>query len=774
MRKYVSKLIIFFVMLFSLVGSAAATESSLEIAISGSSPDGYQLLMNIPYEDGMNADFSDIRFYYDGTYGEGGTELPYWVENYTSSDSVNVWVPIPYGESTVYCEWGIAGESTSESNISAVMLFGDDFTDGSSKWNTFNASIVTVGDDYCAYFNDTNYSSMNTTTYTDIGDYLFEYDFQLAQIGSYGPRVRGSLGTVASGVETKSDGSASSWKGVFLIVNSSTVDSSDANSAWSTGTWYNSSMRTSTSAQTYVIGGQASLSASASRASSDSGEIRIYIWDAQYGNKAYIKNVKVRYYDATPVTYSFIPLRASFTANHTIGSAPLDVQFNDTSTNNPTSWSWSFGDGNTSTDQNPMHTYTADGVYTVSLNATNAIGSNTSTQANYISVGALSGTVYDSDTKEPIAGAVVYAYSVETSASYVTGTNGSYVFGSFDISDIYYVIATATGYDQTPVSLPTNYTGSYASMDIYLKPSQSYFAPSYTVVKVTDVYGIAYTGVTTTCYEESDGIGGTVVGTGFTDQNGEITFKVTDNVQYIVWLSCPAQSINTTSTFTGGAVRKWIVIDGGTHISGYDGSSGYVAPEDNPTSALPYITVTQEAEDLNMTYSYINQTITALPITYNGVTSMPTLSWSSHVYSINWNGTADGNFSATYSGSDNETEISTIVPVNATYMVNTTITHPYFTDPIYYPNKFTIDKYDINPAFDFGWENSWNYQVMGYILMLLTGGLFGQRNKSVGIVCVIGVGLFLSYIGWFQYDLTGSVMAMVAILAGLAYILTRR
>ena len=71
---------------------------------------------------------------------------------------------------------------------------------------------------------------------------------------------------------------------------------------------------------------------------------------------------------------------ANFTANATNGSAPMDVQFTDHSTNSPTYWSWDFGDGSTSTEQNPAHTYTKPGVYTVSLTATNAGGSNTETQ----------------------------------------------------------------------------------------------------------------------------------------------------------------------------------------------------------------------------------------------------------------------------------------------------------------------------------------------------------------------------------------------------------
>ncbi|PVG80560.1 cell surface protein, partial [Nocardioides gansuensis] len=71
---------------------------------------------------------------------------------------------------------------------------------------------------------------------------------------------------------------------------------------------------------------------------------------------------------------------ASFTVSPASGTAPLSVTFTDTSTGSPTSWLWDFGDGTTSTAQNPSHTYTAAGTYTVSLRATNATGFDTATR----------------------------------------------------------------------------------------------------------------------------------------------------------------------------------------------------------------------------------------------------------------------------------------------------------------------------------------------------------------------------------------------------------
>lgn len=77
---------------------------------------------------------------------------------------------------------------------------------------------------------------------------------------------------------------------------------------------------------------------------------------------------------------------AAFVATTTSGTMPHTVGFTDQSTNNPTSWSWDFGDGGTSSQQNPSYTYSTAGCYTVNLEVINQYGSNTETKTNYISV----------------------------------------------------------------------------------------------------------------------------------------------------------------------------------------------------------------------------------------------------------------------------------------------------------------------------------------------------------------------------------------------------
>jgi len=77
---------------------------------------------------------------------------------------------------------------------------------------------------------------------------------------------------------------------------------------------------------------------------------------------------------------------ANFSASPTSGIAPLLVIFTDMSTGSINSWLWDFGDGNTSTAINPMHTYTTKGIYTVKLTTSGSGSANTKTQACYIKV----------------------------------------------------------------------------------------------------------------------------------------------------------------------------------------------------------------------------------------------------------------------------------------------------------------------------------------------------------------------------------------------------
>ena len=113
----------------------------------------------------------------------------------------------------------------------------------------------------------------------------------------------------------------------------------------------------------------------------------VFVSDGSYIYEYARPNVTSNLLDVT-YNNSVQPVQASFTANVTSGTAPLTVQFNDTSSG-ATSWSWNFGDGSNSTLENPVHTFTNVSSYNVSLTATNSAGSNTTTRSGLINVDLL-------------------------------------------------------------------------------------------------------------------------------------------------------------------------------------------------------------------------------------------------------------------------------------------------------------------------------------------------------------------------------------------------
>jgi PKD repeat protein len=78
---------------------------------------------------------------------------------------------------------------------------------------------------------------------------------------------------------------------------------------------------------------------------------------------------------SNPGPISTSTLQAAFSNSPSSGTPPLVVGFSDLSTGSPVGWNWAFGDGGTSSGQNPTHVFGSSGTYTVSLTVTNATGS---------------------------------------------------------------------------------------------------------------------------------------------------------------------------------------------------------------------------------------------------------------------------------------------------------------------------------------------------------------------------------------------------------------
>lgn len=99
----------------------------------------------------------------------------------------------------------------------------------------------------------------------------------------------------------------------------------------------------------------------------------------------------------TAVTATFeMPPVADFSASPTSGVGSASVSFVDKSLR-AQSWLWNFGDGTTSSEQNPLHLYSLPGAYTVSLQVANGGGSRILTKTDFIMVSAINGKVGDCD-----------------------------------------------------------------------------------------------------------------------------------------------------------------------------------------------------------------------------------------------------------------------------------------------------------------------------------------------------------------------------------------
>lgn len=207
---------------------------------------------------------------------------------------------------------------------------------------------------------------------------------------------------------------------------------------------------------------------------------------------------------------------SNFTSDYTTITAGASINFNDLSTGNPSTWSWSFPGGtpNTSTEQNPTVQYNTAGTYNVVLTVTNAKGNNTNTKTGYIVVAnntqlpnltitnisnvtnttaSSGGTISSQGGSAVTARGVCWSTNPNPTIANTKTTNGTSI-GSF-VSNItglttnttYYVRAYATNSSGTAYSTQLSFitTGSGNTNNPNLNPNLTYGS-------VTDVEGNKY------------------------------------------------------------------------------------------------------------------------------------------------------------------------------------------------------------------------------------------------------------------------------------------
>ncbi|HEV2636352.1 MAG TPA: PKD domain-containing protein [Actinocrinis sp.] len=122
------------------------------------------------------------------------------------------------------------------------------------------------------------------------------------------------------------------------------------------------------------------------------------------------------------------PLSASATGSPTTGNAPLSVNFTGSASGGtaPYTYSWNFGDGSTSTTQNPSHTYSAAGTYTATLTVTDSSSpAKTATSSVTTNVSAVGNPLAASASGIPTSGQVPLAVNFTGTA---TGGKPAYTY----------------------------------------------------------------------------------------------------------------------------------------------------------------------------------------------------------------------------------------------------------------------------------------------------------------------------------------------------------
>ncbi|HRD26292.1 MAG TPA: PKD domain-containing protein [Methanoculleus sp.] len=464
------------------------------------------------------------------------------------------------------------------------------------------------------------------------------------------------------------------------------------------------------------------------------------------------------------------PIVPSFTASPTGGDAPLTVHFTDTtqwSTGNIVGWYWQFGDGATSTQQNPSHTYSYTGnAYDVHLTTTTRWGeSNVTNYPAYITVGTVAEGDFTVDfTGTPVNGTsplvVTFTASVSPAETNITSWKWSFGDGTEGfgqtVSHTYNTYASNAAFDVTLTAFASgsgtaNTTTKAGYITVNGSSGSGGGTASLSTVKVRfvilDYVGQRFNNVTVTAtplestgpwgwIEDLLGVPGKVdvqneVLTGTTGTDGAIVFTMVESVKYRVDITDPAQGISTSITI----------------YPKEDEIPVYIWPATTPPlgTTVVYDLAATALDDEN----------TRLQLTYSDALDNTTSVW---FYIKTENGTlihsetktGDANVTLAYEMANVPGEVY-IFGFEARHGTYGTIMQDQFI-------RFESNR----PLVDFApWIPLWVYNWLAIGFIVCIAAIFGFQTLKFGVVLVPVFALLFTFMGWLGTPILITLCALV-------------
>lgn len=459
---------------------------------------------------------------------------------------------------------------------------------------------------------------------------------------------------------------------------------------------------------------------------------------------------------------------AAFSANVTYGPVNQAVLFTDTSTGSPSAWYWDFGDGNTSTSQNPTNTYGFAGSFDVTLNASYYGVNETELKVGYINIG-----------QAPVASFITNVSSgfvplsvlfTDTSSNGPTGWNWSFGDGDysdlqspsheFDTSGIFTVIFNASstyGYNITTGSINVTTSGNTTGAGIQYPPHQVLM-----IFKNRAGQPISDATVTITPTETSMGDWEwlyTLFGidyenvpldtstlTATTGNDGSTTFLMVESARYLVTITKVADGVS---------------------------DSWYIYPRDDTYIFVVYTTelpATQvpvgDVIDWDLGSYYLNDTYVYLNFTWTdiGATYADSINWyvkQDDSYIVNQTlAMSAGNASASYAtllGND-----------DVTYEYGFKVNHD--TYGWINQSKTVVSHKQITTGLSQDYNN-----FIAFAFCAIVGLMFSRRNWRIGGFLTVCLGLVFAQVGILKLNnSTASTMSVLVILLVITVIIIIR